>query len=77
MAFYSITDMTDKLYLIDLGYPLNEYYVIAKDPTAAYKKLRKDLDSRDYGFRKHREMKTITLLAENDYYTECKNRILI
>jgi len=65
-----------KLYLIDLGYPLNKFYVIAKDPTAAYSKLRKDLDKHDYGFRKEREMKVIKLIAEDVFYPECGVRLI-
>ena len=69
--------MNKKLYLIDLGHPLNEYYVVEADPTAAYKKLRSDLDKRDYGFSKDREMKTIALIADSDEYGDCCIRIYL
>ncbi len=66
-----------KLFKIDLGYPLGEFYVVAKDPTNAYKKIRTDLDDRDYGFSKDREMETVELIAEASEYPDCETRLLI
>ena len=38
-------------------------YVIAEDPTEAYIKLRAKLDEWDYGFSNDRELKEISVLA--------------
>ena len=66
-----------KLFNVDLGYPLHDFYVVAEDPTAAYKKIRKDLDDRDYGFTKDRELRTITLVAETGEYPQCEKRLML
>jgi hypothetical protein len=50
------------------GISLGPYYVIAKDPTTAYKLVRSNLDKRNYGYYKDREMKNIELLAEANEY---------
>ncbi len=43
-------------------------YVVAPDPTAAYAKLRADLDKRDIGFAADRDLHSIEKLAEvGDY----------
>ena len=66
-----------KLFLVKLGYPLGRHYVVAKDPTAAYQKIRKEYDKKDYGFRKDREMKSISLIADVDEFGECGTRLWI
>ena len=68
--------MTKKLYRITLrGY--DTVYVVAKDTTEAYMTVRNDLDKRDYGFSKDREMKNIELLAEDSQYPECDIRLYV
>lgn len=46
-------------------------YVVAPDPTEAYRKLRATLDARDIGFAKDREMLSIELVAEAVEYPDC------
>ncbi len=58
-----------KLFLVKLRYPLGEHYVIAKNPTAAYKKVRKEYDAENYGSSKAREMESITLIADSDPFS--------
>lgn len=43
-------------------------YVVAKDPSEAYEKVKVFLDSNDLGFDKDRQLKTITLMADTDLY---------
>lgn len=43
-------------------------YVVAKDPTSAYKEYRKFLDSEAWYFSGDREMQDITLMADEDKY---------
>jgi len=69
--------MSERLFKIDLGYPLGEFYAVAKDPTTAYKKVRADLDNEDYGFRKDREMETIELIAEATRFPDCVTRLIL
>ena len=49
------------LYLLENE--LGDWYVIAKDPTAAQKDLESRLDLEEYGFREERAVKNIKLLA--------------
>lgn len=51
-------------------------YIVAKDPTSAYEKLRKYLDARDYGFGSDREMEKIELIAEEYDYSTCETWLL-
>ena len=46
-------------------------YVVASDLTAAYAVVRKNLDEKDIGFEKDRELETIELLAEETDYPNC------
>ena len=46
-------------------------YVVATDPSEAYKKVRSSLDERKLGFQKDRELDKIELLAEVGNYPEC------
>ena len=42
-------------------------YVVAPDPTAAYMKMRRDLDARQLGLKCDRELVSIELMASNIY----------
>lgn len=66
-----------KLYHIDLGYPLGEFYVVGKDPTDAYEKLRAILDNNDYGLAKDRELGQITQLASVGIITDHGGRLIL
>jgi hypothetical protein len=46
-------------------------YVIAKDPTAAYSRVKEYLDQNDLGFARDREMEKIELIAEESPYPNC------
>lgn len=52
-------------------------YVVAKDPTEAYLKVRRWLDEKDYGFLHDRELDSIELLAEDDEHTEVRTRLFL
>jgi hypothetical protein len=52
-------------------------YVVANDPTEAYKKLKKYLDKRDLGFASDRELDNIQLLAEEGDYPNCKIQLFL
>jgi hypothetical protein len=45
-------------------------YVVASDPTEAYKKLRRFLDNEDLGFRSERELDTIEVIADEEQYND-------
>lgn len=75
---------TNKLYLVKLkglysstGMNYNISYVVAKDLTEAYAKVRNFLDEEDYGFRHERELDSITLLSEDYKYAECRTRLFL
>lgn len=46
-------------------------YVVAANPSEAYKKVRASLNERNLGFQKERELDKIELLAEVGDYPEC------
>jgi len=50
-------------------------YVLAADPTEAYLTVRTNLDKRDIGFDKDRELDRIELIAENVDYPDCGTRV--
>ena len=52
-------------------------YVLASNTTEAYNKMRADLDKRELGFVKDRELDRIELLAENVEYPACGTRVYI
>ena len=52
-------------------------YVIATNPTDAYKIVREYLDRNNLGFRNEREMDSITLLAEEGDYPDCRFQLFI
>lgn len=50
-------------------------YVIAGNPNEAYRLLRDDLDRRDLGFQKERELLSVELIAEEGAYPDCKTQL--
>ena len=72
---------TNKLFRVTLkgfhGSPWHEPMVVAKDPTEAYEKIRTRLDEEDYGLSAHRELVSVTLLAEERHYTEAPSVLLL
>lgn len=52
-------------------------YVLAKDPTEAYNKLRAYLDAGDIGFRKDRELDRIELIADEDPTTDAGTMVFL
>ncbi len=52
-------------------------YVLAKDPSEAYRILRKDLDERDIGFATDRALDRIELIAEDTEYPQCGTRMYV
>ena len=50
-------------------------YVVAEDPTSAYKKVRAYLNKADLGFDHERELDTIELLASDERYPHCGYRL--
>lgn len=67
--------MTQKLYKIKLQGILGDFYVVDTDSSSAYEQIRGDLDHRNYGFSKDRELKSIELLAEDTEYPDCETRL--
>lgn len=71
---------TEKLFEVKLQGLLQNFdpcYVVASDPTEAYQKVRKWLDDNKYGFSSDRGLKSVTVVAENSQYTECKHRLFL
>lgn len=56
---------------------LGVHYVVAEDPTSAYKLIRDDFDKNDYGFVYHRELDSIHLLATEMEYQTHGNRLWV
>ena len=52
-------------------------YVAAKDAGQAYKKLREYLDKEDLGFESDRELLSVTLVAEEGEYPDCRTRLFL
>lgn len=52
-------------------------YVLAVDPSEAYRIVRDDLNKRDLGFTKDRELDRIELLAENVEYPQRGTRVYV
>jgi hypothetical protein len=52
-------------------------YVVATNPTDAYKIVQEYLDKTNLGFRSEREMDSITLLAEEGDYPDCRFQLFI
>ena len=46
-------------------------YAVAEDPTTAYLKVKKFLESNDIGFSKERELLSVELVADSDPYPGC------
>ena len=70
-----------KLYLVKLrGMQTSAYgkaYVVAKDPTDAYEKVRTRLDIEDVGYSQDRELESIELLAEDTEFPDCRTRLYV
>ena len=52
-------------------------YVVATNPTDAYKIVREYLDREKIGFLSDREMDSIALLAEEGDYPDCRFQLFI
>lgn len=71
-------EQIDKLYKVNLrgmtyattGMTYGVSYVIAENPTEAYDKVRKYLDTNDIGFSKDRELHSIELIASDSPYND-------
>lgn len=59
------------------GAPHGDCYVIANDPTEAYKALREFLNEKDYGFLHERELDTIELLADEYEFSDVRRHLII
>jgi len=69
--------MSKKLFLVKAkNFNLNDSYVVAEDPTAAYKMLEKYWADHGFGYDKDRALDSITLLAEEALYPRCGTRLL-
>ena len=56
---------------------LGTSYVVAEDPTTAYKKLRSYLDENDVGFRRDRELERIELIADEGFFDGCGTKVFL
>jgi len=67
-----------KLYKVELnGWRIHASYVVAENSDEAYRKVRNFLDSKDWGFREDRELKCVTLIAENTEYPACGTQLFV
>jgi len=66
-----------KLYLVEIRTygALQFNYVIAKTPDQAYQKVRDFLEKKDWCFSKERELKSVTLIAEESEYPKCETHL--
>lgn len=71
--------MSTKLYLVTTQKEVGrdgEFYVIAEGMDEAYSKVRNFLDSNDICFTDERELKEVSLVAEDVKYPDCSRRLL-
>ena len=68
---------TQKLFKVHTKAVKGTYYVIAKNPTEAYDKVKEKLDSKDWGFKKDREFESAELIAEAIDYPDCGTILLV
>lgn len=61
----------------NIGVAYGISYVVAEEPTIAYKQLRIFLDTNAIGSEKDRELKTIELIADEYLYNNCGHLLLI
>lgn len=59
------------------GAPSGIAYVLADDPTEAYRKLKGWLDTNDIGRNHDRELDSIRLIAEDVMYPDCHFRLVL
>lgn len=59
------------------GINYHESFVVATDPTTAYKVIRDFLDIKNIGFVNEREMDRIELIADINQYSECKTMLFL
>lgn len=60
-----------KLYKVSLrGWSIPDSYVVAMNAEEAYQKVRTDLDKRDWGFSKDKELRSVELLASDYIYND-------
>lgn len=67
--------MSKKLYKVNLRAYWCEYYVVAESPDKAYKRIKTDLEKREIGFNKDRELRGVLLIAEDVDYPDCETRL--
>ena len=65
------------LHYCGCGAALGTSYVVAEDPTTAYKKLRAYLDENDVGFQRDRELDRIELIADGEMFGGCGTRVFL
>ena len=59
------------------GYRIDPAYILAESTNEAYDLARKDLDDRDYAYRKDRGLKTISLVAQDTECPDCGTRLYV
>ena len=52
-------------------------YVVANDPTEAYLKVKRELDRKNYGFTRERELDRVEFIAEAYDYTNAPNKLYL
>lgn len=67
--------MSEKLYLISTR-GIGEFYVVANDSHQAYEKVKLWYKNNNWG-ADDGELKSVTLLAENAEYPNCKMRLFL
>ena len=53
------------------------WFVVAVNPNEAYQAVRTYLNDKDLGFTPDRELSSVTLLAEDTEYPDCKTHLLV
>lgn len=59
------------------GIVYGKAFVLAENPSDAYKKMRKTLDEQSIGSSKDLELESVKLLAEDSLYPDCEIRLYI
>ena len=76
---------TNKLYLVKLrGMQFNPFgtaygisYIVAVNPNDAFMKVKLYLEDKKIGFISDRELESVTLIAEQTDYPNCKTKLYI
>jgi len=71
--------MSVKLYRVETKMTMDYHvwFVVAVNTEEAYQAVRTFLDDKDIGFRRDRELDSVTLIAEETEYPNCGTHLIV